>query len=97
MAIGKDFGAGQDPSATTVTINNTVIVPTNTKRNWLVMTNVGDVDVWYSFGKDAVARKGMFMGARGGSVVLGDTFRNGEAVNGITEAGTCLVVYQEGA
>jgi len=91
-----NLGQGQDPGSATATTSSSEIVPANPSRRWCIVTNIGNKDVWLSFGKAAEVDKGFLLAANGGSLDLTIGFNTTEAINGITSAATSDVAYQEG-
>ena len=92
----KNFGAGKIPTNVTVTSSSTEIVAANTARKWLVLTNIGNGDVYVAVGQTALSHKGALLGKGGGSVSLGVDMITTEAINGITSAGSAIVMILEG-
>ena len=92
----KNFGAGQIPTSVSVTSSSTEIVASNTARKWLVLTNIGNRDVYVAVGQTALSQKGALLGKGGGSISLGVDMITTEAINGITSAGAAVVMILEG-
>ncbi len=92
----KNFGAGKIPTSVNVTNSSTEIVASNTARKWLVLTNIGNRDVYMAVGQTALDKKGALLGKGGGSIALGVDMITTEAINGITSAGSADVMILEG-
>ncbi len=92
----KNFGAGKIPTNVSVTASSTEIVAANTARKWLVLTNIGNRDVYMAVGQTALDQKGALLGKGGGSIALGVDMITTEAINGITSAGSATVMILEG-
>ncbi len=91
----KNFGKGKIPTSVSVTTSSTEIVAANTARKWLVLTNIGNRDVYVAVGQTALSLKGALLGKGGGSVSLGAEMMTTEAINGITSAGSATVMILE--
>ena len=93
------MAAGQTPIGANVTNATTEIMPANNARQWAVVVNASDTDMYVALDADAVLNKGILLIARGGSIVLnrkGDIFSNGP-INGIHGgSGDKVAVGQEG-
>lgn len=91
-----NYGAALPPGAEIVGPGSDIIVPNNKSRNWLLLTNIGENDVYGAFDNPAEVEKGILLGANGGSLILtGDAMSTGP-FNGITESGNSKVIFQEG-
>lgn len=91
-----NFATGQTPDSTSVGNTTTEIVAANTSRKWIVLTNVGNKDIFIACDVDALVDKGMLLGKAGGSVLMGADLCTTGAIDGITSAGTSTVIFQEG-
>ena len=85
---------GNPPAASTATNTNSVLVAANTSRLGLIITNTQNTDVFLAFGQTAIVDTGIFL-RRDGFITLNSTFNTTEALNGITSAGSALLIYQE--
>lgn len=54
----------------TVAIGSTLMVPTNSLRQWVAFVNAGGFDVFLRLGQPAVANTGIYLKALGGSLLL---------------------------
>ena len=91
-----NFGAGQTPGAKEAGPTSDIIVPNNSNRNWVFLTNIGEVDVFMAFDKKAEVEKGFYLGANGGSLCLTKDALSTGNINGITKSGQSKIIYQEG-
>lgn len=91
----RDYADGQAPGVTIVDTVTTEIVPANNRRNWVVLTNIGDNDVYFAYGKPAEKSKGQILYANGGNSFIGGEWRTSQAINGVTLEGTSKVIFQE--
>lgn len=86
---------GSAPGGVSATVTSTEIVPENTNRQWLFLTNIGANDVFVAIGQAAVLNTGMVLRSPDGALFLDAMACPGGAINGITAAGTSLVIFQE--
>lgn len=94
--VQDNRGRGQTPGSVTVTTTSTEILPANENRKWAIITNKGNVDVFIAIGQTALLDRGMVLGRSGGSITLDEDLMSIEAVNGIVQAGSAVVIFQEG-
>ncbi len=95
--FGKvNYGTGQTPTSVSVTTSTTEISAANTARKWIMITNVGNRDVFIACDVDALVDKGILLGKGGGSIAMGAEFCTLGAIDGITSAGSSTVLVQEG-
>jgi len=97
LTDGINKAPGAAPDTATVAITTTEIVPANTNRQWVFITNVGAEDVFIAIGQPAELNKGMVLRSPDGSIVLDTTSCPTGAVNGIVAANTSAVIFQESA
>lgn len=91
------MAGGQEPIGKNVTTESTEIVAGNHGRQWLVVVNASDTNMWIAVDADAILNKGILL-TPGGVLVIsrkGDMFSNGP-VNGIHGgSGNKLATAQE--
>ena len=91
-----NYGVGQTPTSVSVANSSTEMSAANTLRKWILITNIGNRDIWMSCDATALVDKGIFLGKNGGSVKMGADQCTLGAVNGITGSGSSSVAVQEG-
>ena len=91
-----NLGVGDAPSSITVTTTSTQILAFNSARNWCILTNIGNKDIYMAAGQTAIVNNGIFLSKGGGTFEMtsGVMFING--LNGITASGSSVIVFQEG-
>jgi hypothetical protein len=88
-------GKGQPPGGVDVGRSSIEIVPDNPSRNWVLITNIGDNDVYGSCDEPAEVEKGFFLGANGGNLLFSAEGLSTGPIYGRTATGTSRVIYQE--
>lgn len=84
------------PGSVNITNISTEIIPLNLSRRWCYVSNIGNKDVYMSFGNLAIAKKGIFLKKKGGSLLMGFDTVPIDALNGITKSGLSIVTFQWG-
>jgi len=92
----RNVGAGQVPTNVSVTNSSTEIIDANAARKWLILTNIGNRDVFVASGQTALVDKGALLGKGGGSIILDSSNMATEAINGIVSGGSATVMILEG-
>ena len=91
----RNTGVGQTPGTAAVSGISSIVVPSNSSRVSLYLSNIGTSDIWISCDVTAVLNKGILLGRNGGSVLLDATaFTNGP-IHAITSGGSSNVTFQE--
>lgn len=91
-----NISSGNPPENAIVSATSSVIIPANVNRNWCMLTNIGNRDVFVALGQTAEINKGIFLGRQGGAISLGANIMSVEVINGITDGGSAIIIYQEG-
>jgi hypothetical protein len=84
--------AKSEAGAVTANTGSKTLAAANRDRIALYLTNTGANAVWLSFGKTAVAEKGIYLAKEGGSAVVDDYVG---IVTVITKSGESLVTLSE--
>lgn len=101
---GEVVGAGS-PAVTmadfvpSITTSSATVLASNPDRTYALLQNDGAVDVYLRIGATAVINRGIRLLANGGSYEMSAAFGNLDTrvINGITVAGTAVVLVTEGS
>jgi len=86
---------GNTPTNATVTTSSTQISAANGDRRFIILSNIGNKDVFLASGQTAILNSGAIL-LRGESIVIGaEAEPLKEAINGIVSAGTTTIAVLE--
>lgn len=87
--------SGNVPSMAGVGTVSEIIVPENTSRVGLVVTNISDQTIYLSVGQTSTLRAGLVLNPAGGAWSMDDYTYSKDAITAIAHSSTLVVAFQE--
>lgn len=94
--LGLNYGDGQTPDNVSVTTSSTEIAAASESRKWIILSNIGNKDVFIAIGQPALVDKGILLHRDAGQLLFSAELLSDQAINGITSSGSSTVAFQEG-
>ena len=83
-------------SSASMSNSSATVLAANTNRRYVLLQNIGGVDVWCNFSATAVANTGFRLDANGGIFEMNSSNIYMGIITGITGSGTTTVLVTEG-
>ncbi len=87
--------SGNEPGRAGVGTSSEIIVPENTQRVGLIVTNISDQTMYLGVGQTATLSAGIVLNAGGGAFSFDDYTYSKDAITAIAHSGTLIVAFQE--